>query len=198
MTIPKSVYPYIHRDLLHMIHEKTLSYFGPVTIASGVLPKRVIVGLLTETAYNGNYKHNRLRFMPYNVDNVVVRVNSVDKPCRGGYMMNYENNTYMDAYYGLFKELGQTTGDCELGPIAYEGYDAGYTLYAFDTSPERTASSMGYGKIGSGSCELMIHFKETPLPDNIVVLIMMEFERKFVLQKIENGNVRQYRFESQT
>ena len=39
VSIPHSVYPYIHRDLLHMIHEKTLSYFGPVTIASGVLPK---------------------------------------------------------------------------------------------------------------------------------------------------------------
>ena len=199
VSIPHSVYPYIHRDLLHMIHEKTLSYFGPVTIASGVLPKRVVVGLLTETAYNGNYKENRLNFIPYNVDNIVVRVNSVDKPCRGGYVMDYGKNICMDAYYGLFKELGQTTGDCELGPITYEDYDAGHTLYVFDTSPEHTASSpIGYGKIGSGSCELMIHFKETPLNDNIVVLIMMEFERKFVLQKLEHGDIRKFKFENQT
>ena len=44
----------------------------------------------------------------------------------------------------------------------------------------------------------MIHFKETPLTDNIVVLIMMEFERKFVLQKLEHGDIRKFKFETQT
>ncbi len=198
LVIPQCVYPYVHRELLHMLHEKTLSYFGPVTVASGILPKRIIVGLITETAYNGEYKENRLNFIPHNVDNVVVRVNSVDKPYRGGYVMNYDENIYMDAYYGLFKELGQTTGDCQFGPVTYNEFDAGYTLYAFDTSPDHTASSIQYGRAGSGACELMIHFKETPLRSNIVVLVMMEFERKFTLQKLEQGNMRQYQFESRS
>lgn len=195
-AVIQSVYPYVHRDLLHMIHEKSLSYFGPVTIASGVLPKRVIVGLLTETAFNGNFKNNRLQFTNHDVDNVVVRVNSVDKPYRGGYVMKFKENVYMDAYYGLFKELGQTTGDCEVGPVTYIHYDNGYTLYAFDTSPDHSASYVGYGKTGFGSCELMIHFKDVPLKDNLVVLVVMEFERKFILHKMEPGNIRQYRFEN--
>ena len=197
-AVQQCIYPYVHRDLLHMLHEKTLSYFGPVTVASGILPKRIIVGLITETAYNGNYKENRLNFIPHNVDNVVVRVNSVDKPCRGGYVMNYKENMYMDAYYGLYKELGQTSGECQCGPVTFEEFDAGYTIYAFDTSPDRTASSIEYGRAGSGTCELMIHFKETPLSSNIVILVMMEFERKFTLRRLEQGNLRQYQFESRS
>jgi len=195
-TIPKCVYPYIHRDMLHIIHEKSLSYFGPVTIASGTLPKRVLVGLITETSYNGSYKENRLNFQNFNVDNAVVRVNSVDRPVRGGYVMDYKKLLYMDAYYGLFKEMGQNMGECQIGPIDFSDFDAGFALYAFDTSPGHTASNVDYGKSGSGTCELMIHFKQTPLVDNVVVLVMMEFERKFILHKLEPGNVRQYQFQN--
>ncbi len=59
-------------------------------------------------------------------------------------------------------------------------------------------SSIFIGRAGSGACELMIHFKETPLRSNIVVLVMMEFEHKFTLQKLEQGNMRQYQFESRS
>jgi len=195
-TIPRAIYPYIHRDMLHMIHEKSLSFFGPATIASGILPKRVTVGLISETAYNGSYKENRLNFNDFNADNVVVRVNSVDKPVRGGYVMDYKNQLYMDAYYGLFKEMGQNMGECQIGPIDFSDFDAGFTLYVFDTSPGHTASNIEYSKSGTGNCELMIHFKQTPLTDNVVVMVMMEFERKFILHKLEPGNVRQYQFQS--
>ena len=192
-TVPKAIYPYVHREMLHMIHDKNLSYFGPTTVASGILPKRVIVGLVSETAYSGTLTKNRLKFRNFKVDNVVIRVNSADKPIGGGYKMEYNNQIYSQPYYGLFKELGQGFGGVQVGPIDFKDYDSGYALYAFDTSPGHDASSMG--KMGTGNCELMIHFSKATT-DNVVVLVMLEYDRKYTMLGMDSGNVRQFKFEN--
>ncbi len=194
-TVSRAIYPYVHREMLHMIHDKNLSYFGPTTIANGALPKRVIVALVSETAYGGKLTHNRLKFRNFKVDNVVVRVNSADKPMGGGYKMDYAKEIYAQPYYGLFKELGQGLGDVQAGPIDFLDYDSGYTIYAFDTSPGHDASAIPYGKMGTGNCELMIHFSKAASV-NVVVLIMLEYERKFTMHALESGNVRQIKFEN--
>ena len=194
-NVSRAIYPYVHREMLHMIHDKNLSYFGPATIANGVLPKRVVIALVSETAYSGNITKNRLKFKNFKVDNVVVRVNSADKPMGGGYKMDYAKQVYGQPYYGLFKELGQGLGDVQVGPISFQDYDSGYAIYAFDTSPGHDASLVPYGKMGTGNCELMIHFSK-PANDNVVVLAMLEYERKFTLHALESGNVRQVKFEN--
>ncbi len=131
------------------------------------------------------------------MDNVVVRVNSADKPMGGGYKMDYAKEIYSQPYYSLFKELGQGLGDVQVGPINYQDYDSGYSIYAFDTSPGHDSSVVPYGKIGTGNCELMIHFSK-PVSDNVVVLAMLEYERKFTMLALESGNVRQIKFENVT
>ena len=75
-----------------------------------------------------------------------------------------------------------------MGPISFPDFDSGYTIYAFDTSPGHDASLVPYGKMGTGNCELMIHFSK-PATDNVVVLVMLEYERKFTMLGLESGNV---------
>ena len=44
-NVSRAIYPYVHREMLHMIHDKNLSYFGPATIANGVLTKKGLSSL---------------------------------------------------------------------------------------------------------------------------------------------------------
>ena len=111
--------------------------------------------------------------------------------------MDYEKNSHIQAYCGLFKELGQDRGDVQIGPIDYSAYDSGYNIFAFDTSPGHNSSAVPYGKMETGNCELMIHFAKNATK-NIVVLVMLEYERKFTLYEMDSGNVRHQLFENVT
>ena len=61
-NIPMAVYPYTKTRTQRHILPRGLTEFGPVTIASGILPERAWVVIITESAFTGNIRDNRLNF----------------------------------------------------------------------------------------------------------------------------------------
>ena len=61
-NIPMAVYPYTKVKTQRHIFPRGLTEFGPVTIASGVLPERAWVVMITEDAFTGSVRNHRLNF----------------------------------------------------------------------------------------------------------------------------------------
>ena len=61
-NIPTAVYPYTKVKTQQHIFPSGLTEFGPVTIASGILPERAWVVMITEDVFTGNVRNHRLNF----------------------------------------------------------------------------------------------------------------------------------------
>ena len=61
-NIPLAVYPYTKVRTQRHIFPRGLNEFGPVTIASGILPERAWVVMITEQAFTGSVRNHRLNF----------------------------------------------------------------------------------------------------------------------------------------
>ena len=61
-SVPTAIYPYTKMKTQRHIFPRGLNEFGPVTIASGVLPERAWVVMITEDSFTGNVTDHRLNF----------------------------------------------------------------------------------------------------------------------------------------
>ena len=61
-NIPLAIYPYTKVRTQRHILPRGLTEFGPVTIASGILPERAWVAMITEQAFTGSVRDHRLYF----------------------------------------------------------------------------------------------------------------------------------------
>jgi hypothetical protein len=96
-------------------------------------PTRLVVGLVSSSAFNGSYKGNPFNFRHWDVSYLNVTVDgrtTSGKPL----IMDYAHNQYVRAFYGANLAMGLVGKDAG-NDIDYRHFKNGYTLYAFDLSP---------------------------------------------------------------
>ena len=106
-------------------------------IILGQIPKRIIIGLVSNKAYNGDKKVNPFNFYHYNLNYLALYIDGVQIPSKA-ITPNYPDN-YIDAYHTLFSGSGvhfSNEGNC----ISRESYVMGQTLYVFDLTPDMSAN----------------------------------------------------------
>ena len=109
-------------------------------IFDGALPDLVIIGLVADEDFAGNYNTNPFNFRTFNVNRVEMLRNGIRTP-RYGYTPNFTTNQYSKDYYTFLSQLKLNKGDKSVALTPYE-WANGYTLYAFQTTD---------GPIGSGA-----------------------------------------------
>lgn len=151
----------------------------------GQLPKKVIVAMVDNQAFNGNYgknpfnfAHNKTNYLALDVDGKLVP----SKP----YQPDFEGTkgkTYMREYFTLFSELNKLEAHPELY-ISRDDYAKGFTMFAFDLTP--TGNSEGsFALRKNGNLRLDIHFKD-PLTKTINILIIGTFENVLEVDRARN------------
>lgn len=144
---------------------KTLS-----NICTGQLPRRVVVGLVSNEAYNGHRTKNPFNFHHYNLNYIALSLDGEQRP-NIPLTPNFENELYLDSYLSLFMATGKLNRDEGL-IISRTEYSQGYTLYAFDLSTDLSADSLHSDTINTGNFKIDLKFaRETPHSINIVVLL---------------------------
>ena len=100
---------------------------------SGKLPTKLVIGLVTNEASNGDYKKNPFNFQHFNLTELSIVVN--------GNVLNgtplkfdYSANDYEDGYWSLFTLTGKNFRD-EGVIINRQAYKEGYALYGFHLGP---------------------------------------------------------------
>ncbi len=138
-------------------------------LLNGVLPERLIVGLVSTSNVQGTYDTNPFNFQDHGLEQIIVTCNS---EVQTQYTINMDktNNRFLDGFISIFDSMGLT--NCDPGvDIRVNEYKAGKTLYGFDL---RSKSSEGHPLPRHGNVSIFIKFN-TALADSVTVILYPEY-----------------------
>ena len=163
------------------IQSKTLD-----NVILGQLPKRVIVGLVSNSAYNGSFKNNPYNFKDFNTNYFSLYIDGEQvpsKPLQPSYKDGEEK--YVHAYHTLFSGTGIHYSDAG-NYIARHEYPHGYCLMAFDLTPDLSASDTSHWNlVRNGSLRIEVSFDEA-LTETVNCLVYAEFDNIIEIDRHRN------------
>lgn len=163
----------VTQGLLNFTHEN---------VFTGQLPSRVVVGFVTNDAFNGSYAQNPFNFQHFNLSQLKVYVDG-----QQGYIApiepDYVNGRYMSGYISLFAGTGKLFRDEGLD-IRRDDYPAGYALYAFDLTPD-LGEQDHFNLAREGNLRLEAKFA-VALPSTINAIIYAEFDNLIEIDRNKN------------
>lgn len=142
----------------------------------GQLPKRVIVGFVDNKAFNGDRKLNPFNFKNYGINFFSLYADGIQIPSRP-LQPNFSKDAelYVEAYHTLFSGTGIHFLN-EGNSISRTDYAEGYTLFAFDLTPDLSAHCAGHWNlVKHGSLRLEVKF-ERALTTTINCIVYAEFD----------------------
>ena len=139
------------------------------------LPSRVIISLVKETAASGTKTENPFNFKNYGVTEVEVKFSDQKFEVK----TDFTSGNVQRAYYQLFKDTGILACglDCD---ITLEEFKDGYTLFAFDLTPDRTPEDPRINLLRQGKLTISLRFK-TATPHSVAAIICSFFDNNIEL-----------------
>lgn len=149
----------------------------------GQLPSRIILGLVSNTSFNGSSNKNPFKFRHYNLSYLCVLNDGRMIPAKP-YQPNYDNNLYARSYMSLFTDLNRYHTSPNIN-ISFEEYKQGYTLYSIDLTPDLAASESHASVNKSGNIAIDLKF-DTALPETVNLIVYAEFKNLIELDRARN------------
>jgi len=151
------------------------------TIHAGVVGESIdnatiIVGFVDNKAFNGDRKLNPFNFKNYGINFFSLYVDGMQIPSRP-IQPNFSKNDplYVEAYHTLFSGTGIHFLN-EGNSISKDDYANGYTLFAFNLTPDLSANCAGHWNlVKHGSLRLEVRF-EKALSMTINCIVYVEFD----------------------
>ncbi|XP_015787152.1 uncharacterized protein F54H12.2-like [Tetranychus urticae] len=183
-TLSKSSAKYfvIRNEMKNFTLTKGINMTTIENLFTGILPKRIILGLVDESSFAGDRKSNPFLFKNYGVSHLALNVDGNCIPTIP-YQPDYENNIYMREFINLYRYTGQDEGIPQLN-IDYDRYSLSHCLYAFDLSGDGTLG----GETGTlnllrrGTIRLEIRFAET-LESQVKIVVLGQFDNLITIDK---------------
>lgn len=146
-------------------------------------PKMLVVGLLDHGAFNGEIEKSPFNFHHYGLDKIALYRDGDVTP---GQIINpdYAKDKYAHAYNHTMQTLNYFNTDDSNG-MTMEHFKDGYTLYAFDLTPDNTPQGPHRHHIRAGSLRLEMHFS-TPLTAPVNVLLFAVIDAKLEISKLRD------------
>ncbi|XP_024880599.1 uncharacterized protein F54H12.2-like [Temnothorax curvispinosus] len=142
----------------------------------GQLPKRIIVGFVDNRAFNGDRKLNPFNFKNYGINFFSLYADGIQIPSRPLQpSFSKDEPLYVEAYHTLFSGTGIHFLN-EGNSISREDYAEGFTLFAFDLTPDLSANFAGHWNlVKHGSLRLEVRF-EKALTTTVNCIVYAEFD----------------------
>lgn len=154
-----------------------------IELGSGAIPKRMVLGMVTNKSFNGDYSANPFKFEHFKLNFLAAYVDSQQVPSQP-LTPDFEAGLYLESYYSLFTGTGIHFGDTG-NAISRLEYPAGYTLFAFDFTPCLTASQDGWDLQKQATIRLDLRFAAA-LPEAVNVIVLSEFDSLIQIDKQRN------------
>ncbi len=164
LTLKKmaAVYPIRRVECKTFVMAANIPNVRKDNIFTGIIPKTFVFGLVDAKAFSGDYDKNPYNFEDYKVTTVTLTANGEGLPFKQ-LTLNYESNkeNFIQAYNTLFSGTGKMNYNTGLD-ISRKDYPKGYTLYAFDLTPDMCGASPYFNTIQRGSLTVDITFADAP------------------------------------
>ena len=149
-------------------------------IISGQLPKKIVVGCVRNTAYNGVYNENPFNFEHFNLSNIAVHIDGQSDTVPS-LDPDFTNSLYLRCFHSMFGGAGKVNTDEDLD-VSRREYDKGYTLYGFNLATDHD-QVFEVSKRGSVRIELKF---DVALAHTINVIVYAEYENVIQIDPARN------------
>ncbi len=145
----------------------------------GRVPSRIVIGLVSNAAFNGDYRLDPYYFDHFNLNYISVTVNNMPIPIRG-LNMDFNKGQYMLPYYMLHASLGMT---CENQGLMFDRdeYVNGNVLFAYDLN-DISSSDSTLVLENSGSVRIELKFSK-PVGEAVTCIIYSESQAMINIHK---------------
>jgi len=150
---------------------------------SGQLPSRVVIGLVTNQAFNGHAGSNPFNFQHFNMNEIALYLDGQQQHAIRPIQPDYEHELYIRAYNSLFAGTGKLCKDEGLF-ISREDFGNGYALYAFDLSAD-LGEDDHFSLVRQGSVRLALKFA-VALAATVTVVAYAEFQNIIEVDRDRN------------
>lgn len=151
-------------------------------LVSGILPRRIVMGLVDSQAFNGSLTHNPFNFKNFDVSTVTLRKNGTPMPYES-IELDYENKCSAQGYLSLIAATGKLYDDQGFA-ITPEQYPNGYALYGFDLSSDWGACGT-FDLVEEGKLSLEVKMKNASTK-SITMIVYLEYDSVYEIDKTGN------------
>lgn len=167
-------YPITRVEVKNVVLHSGIQAESMDNVILGQLPKRLILGLVSNLAFNGNRSLNPFNFHHQSLNFLALYVDGIQVPSKA-LQPNYKNRKYVEAYQTLFSGSGIHFLN-QGNSISRQSYPNGYCLYVFDLTSDLSANSDShFNLIRHGSVRVELRFDET-LTETLNCIIYAEFD----------------------
>ncbi|KAI8484230.1 hypothetical protein Bbelb_380150 [Branchiostoma belcheri] len=150
----------------------------------GQVPKRVVIALVDNAAFQGSYGTNPYNFQHFNLNHISLCVDGREVPHKA-LTPNFEQGQYIRSYMNLFGPTGKLGQDCG-NLIARDDFDKGYTIYCYDLRPDLCGlGGDHFNVIKQGNLRLELHFAQA-LERTVVAIVFAEFDNLLEINRQRN------------
>ena len=146
---------------------------------SGILPRRIVIGLVDGAAFDGAYHRNPFNFKHHNLKYCSLLIDGKMRP-QTPLDSNFENNLSLRNYFTLFEATGKVFQDAGIDVNRRE-YEQGYSLAAWDLTTELEDTGC-YHIIKKGDIRLELKFSRA-LTTPVNVVVYSEFDSCIKIDK---------------
>jgi len=140
---------------------------------TGQIPSRIVIAMVENQAFNGSYERNPFNFKHFNLSSIKIYVDGQAHSNIKPIDCDFENHQSLAGYLSLFTGSGKYRRDEGLD-IDREEYESGYTLFAYDLSPDLTEEGY-FNLVKEGSIRVELKFAQA-LTNTINIVAYAEFE----------------------
>ena len=141
-------------------------------LCAGILPRRVVIGLVRSEGFNGSHHYNPLDFGTHHLRSIQLRRNGVPLPFEE-IEVNYERNNVVQGYLSLFQGTNRLFRDNAISLSLQDYTRSGNSLYVFDLSQDGQDSNLSL--LQEGIISLQIKLAQS-LQYSVTIVVYLEKE----------------------
>lgn len=150
--------------------------FSNESLVNGLLPDRVVIGLVNSSSVHGNRAENPFDFGTHDVSSCSLIVNS-EVITAHRYDIDFNNKKCMEAYFSIFSGLG--ISNCDTGlDLTFDEFKNGKTLYVFDIRNQ----NVGFSVPRHGNLKLDIRFEKANTAP-LTVIMYCDYQSTLFIDK---------------
>ncbi len=143
------------------------------------IPRQIVMVLVKQTRVDGRKNENPFYFQPYGVNYINLKVDGQNYP-PNPYQPDFENGLISRELRALYDNTGTHNSDGGFN-ISREMFTDGYTIFAWDLTPDSCNGWHYHNAIGRG-IDLDLTFN-APLANTANLLIYASFESSLFINK---------------
>nr|CAD2139278.1 unnamed protein product [Meloidogyne enterolobii] len=145
------------------------------------IPRRITLGLVSNSDYVGNLGRSPFNFQHFNVREITIIANGRSYP-QAPYDFDYENGKYVRAFNDMNEAIGLATSS-ESNGITYQQYGTTHCIYIFNLTNSGDDQGGLFDLIKNGTTAVNIKFSQ-PVPEGGIMLVAMgEADSLIILDK---------------